>query len=124
MRGRPATKIAIIRLSLPSEILLVMPVPAVAIWRAVMSTDAFVRDLAWRDWTAGFLRARRAWAQAAGLAIQNSGLSVSLATVVLLVARHPEGIQQGTLAEEVGVNPGAMVRTLDQAEAAQLVERR
>lgn len=89
-----------------------------------MSTDASDRDLALRDLTAAFLRARRAWAQAAGLAIQNSGLSVSLATVVLLVARHPAGIQQGTLAEEVGVNPGAMVRTLDQAEAAELVERR
>jgi MarR family transcriptional regulator for hemolysin len=58
------------------------------------------------------------------LAIQSSGLSVSLATTVLLVARHPEGMQQGMLAEEVGVNPGAMVRTLDQAEAASLLQRR
>src|SRR3546814_1932776 len=33
-------------------------------------------------------------------------------------------IRQNVLAEEVGVNPGAMVRILDQAEAAGLLERR
>ncbi|WP_181132203.1 MarR family winged helix-turn-helix transcriptional regulator [Pseudomonas capeferrum] len=67
---------------------------------------------------------RRAWQQAAVVALADSGLSVSLATAVLLVHRLGDGVQQKVLAEEIGVNPGAMVRTLDQAEAATLLQRR
>jgi MarR family transcriptional regulator for hemolysin len=67
---------------------------------------------------------RRAWVQAAGIALADSGLSVSLATTVLLVARHDGGMRQNVLAEEVGVNPATMVRTLDHAEAVGLLERR
>src|SRR3546814_12903514 len=44
---------------------------------------------------------------------------------LILASRSGDaGIRQNVLAEEVGVNPGAMVRILDQAEAAGLLERR
>lgn len=68
---------------------------------------------------------RRAWVQAASIALGDSGLSASLATAVILTARcGDKGIRQSALAEEVGVNPGGLVHILDQAEAAQLLERR
>jgi MarR family transcriptional regulator for hemolysin len=68
---------------------------------------------------------RRAWVQAAGIALADSGLSGSLATAVILTARcGDKGIGQSALAEEVGVNPGGMVHILDQAEAAGLLQRR
>src|SRR3546814_2705919 len=60
----------------------------------------------------------------AGAALANSGLSVSVAAVVVLVARLGPGVQQKVLAIEAGVNPAALVRTLDQGEAAGLLTRR
>ena len=68
---------------------------------------------------------RRVWVQAATLVLADLGLPSSLATAVILTSRSGNaGIRQTTLAEEVGVNPGGMVRILDQAEAAGLLERR
>lgn len=67
---------------------------------------------------------KRAWTQAAGSALAVSGISVSLATPILLVSRLGDGVQQNVLAEEVGVHPAAMVRVLDQAQEARLLERR
>ncbi|RDI97803.1 MarR family transcriptional regulator [Dyella solisilvae] len=67
---------------------------------------------------------RQAWQQAAGAALAGTGLSVTLATPVLLVSRMGDGISQQALAEKIGVHPAALVRTLDQAEQAQLLERR
>lgn len=67
---------------------------------------------------------RRVWLQAVSHTLGQSGISNSLATAVLLVSRRPEGTQQNTLAEDIGINPGALVRTLDQGEAAGLLERR
>lgn len=68
---------------------------------------------------------RRSWVQAVNLALADFGLPVSLTVAVVLVARCGEaGIQQNTLAAQVGINPGGMVRILDQAEAAGLLERR
>ncbi|TFZ51167.1 MarR family transcriptional regulator [Serratia proteamaculans] len=66
---------------------------------------------------------RRVWKQAATLVIAKSGISMSLATVVVWVHRNPQGINQRDLAEEVGVNPGALVRLLDQASALGFLER-
>jgi MarR family transcriptional regulator for hemolysin len=66
---------------------------------------------------------RRVWKQAATLVIAKTGISMSLATVVLWVHRNPQGINQRDLAEEVGVNPGALVRLLDQAAALGFLER-
>lgn len=65
----------------------------------------------------------RVWKQAATLVTAKSDLSMSLATVVVWVHRNPQGINQRDLAEEVGVNPGALVRLLDQASALGLLER-
>ncbi|NTX78818.1 MarR family transcriptional regulator [Serratia proteamaculans] len=66
---------------------------------------------------------RRVWKQAATLVIAKTGISMSLATVVVWVHRNPQGINQRDLAEEVGVNPGALVRLLDQAAALGFLER-
>jgi MarR family transcriptional regulator for hemolysin len=62
---------------------------------------------------------RRIWVQAVNMALADFGLPASLTSALILAARRgEEGIRQNALAEEVGVNPGAMVRILDQAEAA------
>ncbi|SHK11630.1 MarR family transcriptional regulator, transcriptional regulator for hemolysin [Roseomonas rosea] len=68
--------------------------------------------------------ARRAWHQAASAAIEGTGLSISLASVLLFASRLGPGVQQKTLATEVGIDPAAMVRLLDQGEAAALLVRR
>ncbi|GBL57179.1 MarR family winged helix-turn-helix transcriptional regulator [Pseudomonas citronellolis] len=67
--------------------------------------------------------ARRAWQQAASLVLAESGLSLAVATPVLLVSRMGDGVLQNVLADCIGVHPAALVRTLDQAEAAGLLER-
>ena len=67
---------------------------------------------------------RRVWVQAATIALADFGLPMSLSTAVILTSRAgAQGIQQNVLAEEVGVNPGAMVRILDQGEVAGLLKR-
>lgn len=66
---------------------------------------------------------RRAWKQAASHVIAKSGISMSLATVVVLVHRNSQGINQRDLAEEVGISPGALVRMLDQACQRGFLER-
>lgn len=68
---------------------------------------------------------RRAWVQAANHVLSEFGLPSSLAMTVIIVARTGNvGIRQNALAEEVGVNRGGMVRLVDQAVDAGLVERR
>ncbi|SEQ95688.1 MarR family transcriptional regulator, transcriptional regulator for hemolysin [Faunimonas pinastri] len=67
---------------------------------------------------------RRAWLQAAAVVAAENGVSFSVATAILHLSRMGSGLQQSALAEEAGVNPAAMLRTLDQAEAAGLIERR
>jgi MarR family transcriptional regulator for hemolysin len=86
----------------------------------LMATDDQLRY----DLTNALQPARRAWNQAATLALSASGISVSLATPVLFVSRLGDGVQQNVLATEIGVNPAAMVRTLALAEGAELLERR
>ncbi|QKS01971.1 MarR family transcriptional regulator [Sphingomonas sp. CL5.1] len=51
------------------------------------------------------------------------GLSTSLATVVLLASRLGPHVQQKILALELGINPAALVRLLDQGEAAGVLVR-
>ncbi|UTM58167.1 MarR family transcriptional regulator [Photobacterium sp. CCB-ST2H9] len=67
---------------------------------------------------------RRAWKRAVSEVIANYGISMSLASAVVLVYRNPQGLNQKLLAEEIGINPGALVRLLDQASNEQLLERR
>jgi MarR family transcriptional regulator for hemolysin len=76
------------------------------------------------DLTNALQRVRRAWNQAAALALASAEISTSLATSVLFVFRLGDGVQQSLLASEIGVNPAAMVRTLALAERAGLLERR
>jgi MarR family transcriptional regulator for hemolysin len=67
---------------------------------------------------------RQAWLRAAGLIMAGEGLSTTVAIPVLLVSRLGDGVTQQVLAERIGIHPAALVRTLDQAEQAQLLERR
>src|SRR3546814_9234591 len=68
---------------------------------------------------------RRSWVQAVMTVLAEFGLPSSLTAAVILASRSGDaGIRQNVLAEEVGVNPGAMVRILDQAEAASSGKRR
>ncbi|AVH34377.1 MarR family transcriptional regulator [Vibrio sp. Vb2880] len=67
---------------------------------------------------------RRAWKRAVSEVIAEHGISMSLATAVVLVYRNPQGLNQKLLAEEIGINPGALVRLLDQASQEALLERR
>src|SRR3546814_14833175 len=60
---------------------------------------------------------RRSWVQAVMTVLAEFGLPSSLTAAVILASRSGDaGIRQNVLAEEVGVNPGAMVRILDQEE--------
>src|SRR3546814_5822001 len=68
---------------------------------------------------------RRSWGQAVMTVLAEFVLPSSLTAAVILASRSGDaGIRQNVLAEEVGVNPGAMLRILVQAEAAGLLERR
>lgn len=68
---------------------------------------------------------RRAWIQAAAAATTaDSGFPFPVVTALILLARMGSGVQQSALAEAAGVNPAAMLRTLDLAEASGLCERR
>src|SRR3546814_285646 len=79
------------------------------------------------DWSSDVcssdLPVRRAWGSAASVIIADFGLSTSLGTVVILTSRLGPAVPQKELALEVGVNPAALVRTLDRGEAAGLLER-
>src|SRR3546814_11627615 len=81
-------------------------------------------DASLYNFTIAIQPARRVWIQAAGAALANSGLSVSVAAVVVLVARLGPGVQLKVLAIEAAVKPAALVRMLDQGEAAGLLPRR
>lgn len=67
--------------------------------------------------------ARRAWTQAANHRIAGIGLSTALGTLVVVVARLGGASQQKRLSQELGVSPAALVRTIDQGEAAGLLTR-
>src|SRR3546814_13214637 len=82
------------------------------------STDSILFDL-----TSAVQPVRRAWVQAASVIIADFGLSTSLGTVVILTSRLGPAVPQKELALEGGVNPAALVRTLDRGEAAGLLER-
>lgn len=74
--------------------------------------------------TSALQPARQAWQQAARSALAVSGFSFSVAAPVLLVSRIGDGVLQRLIAEKLGVHPAALVHMLDQAEAAELLERR
>lgn len=67
--------------------------------------------------------ARRALLQVVSRATEQTGLSPSLAMAVLLSSRRGRHVSQKDLAQELGVHPAALVRTLDQAEEQGLLTR-
>lgn len=81
-------------------------------------------ELCLRGLTNALQPARRAWFQAASRAAAGVGLSSSLSTILVLVARLGPQVRQHVLAAEAGINPAALVRLLQQAETAGLVRRR
>ena len=67
---------------------------------------------------------RRAWFRAVSEALQDHTLTHSQASSIVILHRTPEGMSQTQLGEELGINPGALVRLLDQLEKEALIERR
>jgi MarR family transcriptional regulator for hemolysin len=57
-------------------------------------------------------------------ALAADGLSAAQALPVIFISRHGDGIRQGVLAEQLGIEGPSLVRQLDQLQEAGLVERR
>jgi MarR family transcriptional regulator, transcriptional regulator for hemolysin len=76
------------------------------------------------DFTIAITPARKAWTQAIGVALTDDKLPMSLAVAIVLAARLGADAHQHVLATEIGINPAALVRILDQGEAMGLLERR
>ncbi|HKR90614.1 MAG TPA: MarR family transcriptional regulator [Phenylobacterium sp.] len=77
-----------------------------------------------RAFTARLLRLTRIYRRETDKALAAHGISDARALPVLQIARLGEGVRQGVLAEELGVEGPSLVRILDQLAAAGLVERR
>lgn len=82
--------------------------------------DAIERTL--HSFTGAIQPARRAWNQAAAMVLADESLTMSVAVLILLTYRRQD-VHQKMLADELGVNPAGIVRLLDQAEAAGLLDR-
>lgn len=66
----------------------------------------------------------RLWCRAAGVAFERMGVTLSAAAPILSVARLGDGVRQNVVAEQIGVDNAALVRSLDKLEQASLIERR
>lgn len=78
----------------------------------------------WRtDLTWTILPAGRAWQKAAGAAFADLGVSLSVAAPVMVIARLGNGIRQKAVAELAGIDPAAVVRSLDQLQRSGILER-
>jgi MarR family transcriptional regulator for hemolysin len=77
-----------------------------------------------RAFTASLLRLARIYRRETDKALAAHGISDARALPVLHIARLGDGVRQGVLAEELGVEGPSLVRILDQLCAAGLVERR
>lgn len=77
-----------------------------------------------RALTARLLRLARIYRRETDKALAAHGISDARALPVLHIARLGEGVRQGVLAEELGIEGPSLVRILDQLCAAGLVERR
>jgi MarR family transcriptional regulator for hemolysin len=77
-----------------------------------------------RAFTASLLRLARIYRRETDKALAEHGISDARALPVLHIARLGDGVRQGVLAEELGVEGPSLVRILDQLCAAGLVERR
>lgn len=72
-------------------------------------------------WT--ILPAGRAWQRAAGAGFASLGISLSVAAPVLVIARMGDGVRQKAVSEAAGIDPAALVRSLDQLEASGVLRR-
>ncbi|WP_324749798.1 MarR family transcriptional regulator [Sphingomonas sp. LY54] len=66
----------------------------------------------------------RTWYRAASKAFEDFGMSFSTAAPILAIAKLGDGSRQNVVAEAIGVDRAAMVRSVDQLESLGLVERR
>lgn len=82
------------------------------------------RNLQERSLTSAILRLSRIYRRAVDRTLAAHGMSEARALPVLHIARLGEGVRQGVLAEELGIEGPSLVRLLDQLCAAGLVERR
>lgn len=72
-------------------------------------------------WT--ILPAGRAWQKAAGAAFAELGVSLSVAAPVLVIARLGNGVRQKIVSDAAGIDPAALVRSLDQLETSGFLRR-
>jgi MarR family transcriptional regulator for hemolysin len=79
------------------------------------------------DWKAAFtwtvLPAGRAWQKAASAAFTDLGVSLSVAAPVLVLARLGPDVRQKAVADAAGIDPAAVVRSLDQLEKSGILRR-
>lgn len=84
-------------------------------------TDRLLQE---RALAGGLLRLARVYRREIDRALAAHGLSDAKALPVLHIARLGEGVRQGVLANDLGIEGPSLVRLLDQLSAAGLVERR
>jgi len=77
-----------------------------------------------RTFAQSLLRLARVYRREVNRALAAHGISDAKAMPVLQIARAGDGLRQGALAEEIGVEGPSLVRILDQLCQAGLVERR
>lgn len=77
-----------------------------------------------RTFAQSLLRLARVYRREVNRALAAHGISDAKAMPVLHIARAGDGLRQGALAEEIGVEGPSLVRILDQLCQANLVERR
>jgi MarR family transcriptional regulator for hemolysin len=83
-----------------------------------------VRPTHERAFTASLIRLARIYRREVDRALAAHGLSEARALPVVHIARLGEGVRQGVLAEDMGIEGPSLVGLLDQLCAAGLVERR
>ncbi|KAB0678477.1 MarR family winged helix-turn-helix transcriptional regulator [Aureimonas leprariae] len=76
------------------------------------------------DVTSNLDRASRQWRRLAREIVEAHGISQACAMPLITIGRMGEGVRQGPLADEIGIEGPSLVRLLDQLAAAELVERR
>ena len=76
------------------------------------------------DLTTNLLRIGRVWRKQARECIEAHGVSEACAHPLVTIGRLGDGVRQGAVAEEVGIEGPSLVRLLDQMCDCGLVERR
>jgi MarR family transcriptional regulator for hemolysin len=84
-------------------------------------TDRLLQE---RALAAALMRLARTYRREVNHALAAHGMSDARALPILHIARLGDGVRQGLLAEDLGIEGPSLVRLLDQLSAAGLVERR